>query len=55
MTDKKFTGQLTVENFKDYILDLERDNIRELTKEEKKEMASKIIRNYEEAKKNDNK
>ena len=56
MTDEKFVKELTVENYKEYILNLERQNLRDITKEDKKVMVSKIIRHYEEAKKNaDNK
>lgn len=56
MIDKKIVGEsLTVENFKDYILEMEKDNLKNLTREDKKQMVAKIVRTYEEAKKNDNK
>ena len=52
---KNITGRnLTVENFKDFVLDLERENLKKLDREDKKQMVSKIVRNYEEAQKNDN-
>lgn len=54
MTDKKFEGSLTPENFKDFILDLEKENLKKIEKDDKKVMVSKIMRNYEEAKRNDN-
>ena len=54
MTDKKFEGSLTPENFKDFILDLEKENLKKIEKDDKKLMVSKIMRNYEEAKRNDN-
>ena len=47
-------NNLTVENFKEFILELERTNLKKLEKEDKKQMISKIIRTFEEAKKNDN-
>ena len=53
MTDK-FTKTLTVENFKDFVLELEGNNLKKIDKEDKKSMVSKIIRTYEEAKKNGN-
>ena len=56
MIDKKIVGEnLTVESFKDYILEMEKDNLKNLTREDKKQMVAKIVRTYEEAKKNDNK
>lgn len=56
MTDKKFEGKdLTPQNFKDFVLDLEKSNLKNIEKEDKKNMVSKIVRTYEEAKKNDNK
>lgn len=57
MTDiKNISGEnLTVENFKNFVLELERENLRNLDKEDKKQMVSKIVRSYEEAKKSDNK
>lgn len=48
-------NKLTAENFKDFVLALERENLRKLDREDKKQMVSKIVRNYEEAQKNDNK
>lgn len=55
MTDKKIIqSDLTPENFKEYILKIERTNLKNLDKEEKKSMVAKIIRTYEEAKKNGN-
>lgn len=54
MIDKKFTGNLTPESFKDYVLELERINLHNLDKEDKKNMVSKIMRTFEEAKKNGN-
>lgn len=54
MIDKKFSGNLTPEAFKDFVLDLERTNLHNIDKEEKKVMVSKIMRNYEEAKKDGN-
>ncbi len=47
-------GKLTAEGFKDFVLELERENLRNIDKEDKKQMVSKIVRNYEEAKKSDN-
>lgn len=53
---KNISGDnLTVENFKDFVLELERTNLRNLDREDKKQMAAKILRNYEEAIKDDNK
>lgn len=55
MTDKKQAEEiLMVVGFKDFVLDIERANLRNIEKEDKKSMVSKIIRTYEEAKKNDN-
>lgn len=48
------SGKLTAEGFKDFVLELERENLRNIDKEDKKQMVSKIVRNYEEAKKSDN-
>lgn len=48
-------SKLTADNFKDFVLTLERENLRKLDREDKKQMVSKIVRNYEEALKNDNK
>lgn len=47
-------GKLTAAGFKDFVLELERENLRNIDKEDKKQMVSKIVRNYEEAKKSDN-
>ena len=47
-------GKLTAEGFKDFVLELERENLRNIDKEDKKQMVSKRVRNYEEAKKSDN-
>ena len=53
---KEISGtKLTTENFKNFILSLERENLKKLTREDKKQMVRKIIKCYEEAKKNDNK
>mgnify|MGYP005747495267 FL=1 len=55
MIDKKnIEGNLTPEMYKDFILNLERDNLYNLVKEDKKSMVAKIIRVYEEEKKNAN-
>lgn len=55
MSDKKIIEvELTPENYKDYVLELERTNLKNIDKEEKKAMVAKIIRTYEEAKKNGN-
>ena len=52
---KEISGvKLTAEGFKDFVLELERENLRNIDKEDKKQMVSKIVRNYEEAKKSDN-
>lgn len=53
MSDK-FTKPLTVENFKDFVLELENNNLKNIEKEDKKSMVAKIIRIYEEAKKDGN-
>jgi hypothetical protein len=55
MTDKFTKETLTEEDFKDYILELESNNLKNIEKEDKKSMVAKIIRMYEEAKKNGNK
>ena len=47
-------GKLTAEGFKEFVLELERENLRNIDKEDKKQMVSKIVRNYEEAKKSEN-
>lgn len=55
MTDKKLSGEkLNPESFKDVVLELERENLKNLDKIDKKSMVSKIKRLYEEGKKNDN-
>ena len=53
MSDK-FTKPLTVENFKEFVLEIESSNLKNIDKEDKKTMVSKIIRIYEEAKKDGN-
>lgn len=53
---KEISGsKLTAENFKDFVLSLERENLRKLDRDDKKQMVSKIVHNYEEAQKNDHK
>ena len=47
-------SELLKEKFKEFILNLERENLKNLFKEDKKVMVSRIIKAYEEAKKNDN-
>lgn len=54
MIDKFNASKLTVENFKDYVLEIEENNLKNIDKEDKKTMVAKIIRTYEEAKKNGN-
>lgn len=54
MNDKKFEGPLTPEAFKDFVLGLEKENLKKIEKDDKKVMVSRIMRNYEEAKRNDN-
>ena len=54
MIDKKFSGELTIENFKNYILELEKENLLNLSQDDKKQMVAKIMREYEEAKKSGN-
>lgn len=36
-------GKLTAEGFKDFVLELERENLRNIDKEDKKQMVSKIV------------
>ena len=49
MIDKKrIEGNLTPETYKDFVLNLERDNLNNLVKEDKKSMVVMIIRVYEE-------
>ena len=55
MIDKPSAEDLTVEKFKDFVLELESDNLKNIQKDDKKSMVAKIIRNYEEIKKNGNK
>lgn len=55
MTDNSTKDLMNVENFKEYVLNLERDNLKNINKEDKKTMVSKIIRTYEEGKKDGNK
>lgn len=48
MTDKNiFMQDKTPENFKEYILALERANLAKIDREDKKSMVAKIIRIYE--------
>lgn len=54
MIDKFTAETLTVENFKEFVLEIESKNLKNIEKEDKKSMVSKIIRTYEEAKKNGN-
>lgn len=54
MIDKFTEKELTAENFKDFVLDLERDNLKNINKEDKKVIVTKIVRAYEEARKNGN-
>ena len=54
MIDKKFCGELTIENFKNFILELEKENLLNLSQDDKKQMVAKIMREYEEAKKSGN-
>ena len=54
MIDKKFSGELTIENFKNFILELEKENLLNLSQNDKKQMVAKIMREYEEAKKSGN-
>lgn len=55
MIDKKsIEGNLTPEAYKDFIIQLERENLQNLVKEDKKSIVAKIIRVYEEEKKNGN-
>lgn len=55
MIDKKISGsELNPESFKEFVLELERENLKNIDKDEKKVMVAKIIRTYEEAKKNGN-
>lgn len=57
MTDiKKFSGDvLSPETYKEHILKLERENLRDLDKKDKKQMVSLIVKHFEEARKNDHK
>ena len=50
MTDKFTASELTVENFKDFLLEIENNNLKNIDREDKKSMVAKIIRSYEEAK-----
>ena len=54
MIDKKLSGELTIENFKNFILELEKENLLNLSQDDKKQMVAKIMREYEEAKKSGN-
>ena len=55
MIDNFTENTLTVESFKEYVLEIEESNLKNIEKEDKKTMVNKIIRTYEEAKKNGNK
>ena len=52
--DKFNDKPLTAENFKDFVLELENKNLKNINKDDKKTMVSRIIRTYEEAKKHGN-
>jgi len=55
MTDKKFArNNLTPENFKEFVLEIEQENLKKLERDDKKSIVAKIIRSYEEGKKNGN-
>lgn len=48
MSDKLvFEDELTPESFKEFVLQLERENLKNLFREDKKVMVSRIIKNYE--------
>ena len=51
MPDLKFEGVLTPESFAEYIIGLEKNNLRTIEKEDKNLMVAKIIRSFEDAKK----
>lgn len=55
MSDKFTDKPLTAENFKEFVLTIESNNLRDINKNDKKTMVSRIIRTYEEAKKDGNK
>lgn len=55
MTDKFTAETLTIENYKDYVLEIEAFNLKNIDKEDRKSMVAKIIRTYEEAKSHGNK
>ena len=56
LVDSSITKEnITVDSFKDFVLELERNNLKNISKEDKKTMVAKIIRTYEEAKKDGNK
>ena len=55
MIDKFTEENLTEENFKDYILEIEAANLKKIEKEDKKNMVAKIIRAFEGAINYDNK
>ena len=55
MIEKLNAEDLTEENFKDFVLEIESMNLKKIDKEDKKSMVSKIIRSYEEVKKDGNK
>ena len=54
MSDK-FDKKLTEENFKEFILEIEKENLKNIIKDDKKVIVSRIVQSYEEARKNDNK
>ena len=55
MIDKFAEKELTAENFKEFVLEMERDNLKNIDKADKKVIVTKIVRVYEEARKDGNK
>ena len=55
MIDKFAEKDLTAENFKEFVLEMERDNLKNIDKADKKVIVTKIVRAYEEARKDGNK
>lgn len=55
MIDKFAEKELTAENFKEFVLEMERDNLKNIDKADKKVIVTKIVRGYEEARKDGNK
>lgn len=54
MINEKFNlGQLTPQNFKNYVLKIEQENLKNIDKVDKKGMVSQIIRVYEEESRKD--